>query len=204
MPSVSKYGRSRTRTCQGFTESQDGLSRYFLPQSSSAILSEITAMSTNALDISLDLNCPLCRGLRPREWPNHGVLWARILISIAYQRILTCSFCWFIREIVNHLCLEGNHPWPETPPIKGAERSWGVYHRPTFLPLPLLISAVSPVCKQDNIRLNFVSPIAQIAPPQLKVLTFNLLFYPNTVSHSNYKIFCYGFMSTLRKKRLQG
>jgi hypothetical protein len=56
-----------------------------------------------------------------------------------------------------------------------------VYHRPTdLLPLPLLISAVFPVYKQNNAWLNFGSLATQFTPPQLKLLTFNLSFYPRT------------------------
>ena len=48
--------------------------------------------------------------------------------------------------------------------------------RPTArLPLPLLISAVILVCFKNNARLNFGSATTQIAPPQLKLLTFSLL-----------------------------
>lgn len=43
-------------------------------------------------------------------------------------------------------------------------------------PPPLLTSAVSPVCKQNNARLNFGSPAAQFAPPQPRVLTSTLTF----------------------------
>ena len=49
---------------------------------------------------------------------------------------------------------------------------YGVYYRPTdLLPFPLLIRAVFPGCKQHNAHLNFSSPAAQFALPQLMALT---------------------------------
>jgi hypothetical protein len=65
-----------------------------------------------------------------------------------------------------------------------------VYYRPTdLLLLPLLISAVSLVCKQNNTRLNFGSVAAQFASPQSKVLAFNSPFYPNFVDWPSYRIY---------------
>jgi hypothetical protein len=69
-------------------------------------------------------------------------------------------------------------------------RVYRVYQVSTDLTsLPLLISAVFPVYKQNNTRLNFGSVAAQVAPPQLKLLNFNSpsCFYPNSVSQSNYR-----------------
>ena len=96
-------------------------------QYSSATMSSITAMSINALDTPLDPNCPLCRGLRPRGWPQNwdreyvgeriNLYW--FLKDIAILPAQTCSFCCFIRDIVDHLCREGNHAWPDTLRIKG-------------------------------------------------------------------------------------
>jgi hypothetical protein len=69
-------------------------------------------------------------------------------------------------------------------------RVYRVYVRPTnFLLLPLLISAVLLVCKQNYVRLNLSLPTAQSTPPQLRLLTFNLPFYPESVSQPNYRKF---------------
>jgi hypothetical protein len=63
-----------------------------------------------------------------------------------------------------------------------------IYYQPTdLLPIPLLISAVPLVCKQNNAQLNFGSLAAQFAPPPLKLLTFNSPFYPNSVGQPNYR-----------------
>jgi hypothetical protein len=38
-----------------------------------------------------------------------------------------------------------------------------------ILAFPLVVSAVSPVCKQNNARLNLGSPAGQVAPPLLQL-----------------------------------
>jgi hypothetical protein len=58
-----------------------------------------------------------------------------------------------------------------------------VYYRPTnLLLLPLLISAVSLVYKQNYVQLNINLPAPKSTLLQLKILTSNLSFYPNSVS----------------------
>jgi hypothetical protein len=59
------------------------------------------------------------------------------------------------------------------------------YQVPTHLDLfPLMTSAVSLIYKQSNALLNFGSTAAQVAPPLLRLLTFNLLVHPNSVSYA--------------------
>jgi hypothetical protein len=69
-------------------------------------------------------------------------------------------------------------------------RVYRVYYRPTdLLPLPLLISAVIPVDKQNNIQVN-VGPLApQFAPPPFLGLYFQLILCPNLVNQSIYSIY---------------
>ena len=73
---------------------------------------------------------------------------------------------------------------PTRPTLRSYMR---VYYRSTnLLPLPLLISAISPIYNQNYVRLNLGSPAAQSAPPQLRTPIFNSPFRPNPVNQAYY------------------